>query len=211
MTKTQEKLTPALFTASIAKSRFTHILFDLDGTLVDSAPGVIASLSASLLQNGVNPICELSEALIGPPLDETLRIISGISDLAILNKLVDTFKEHYDKAGYIKTLLFEGVNDMLQSLHAKGYTLHIATNKRLKPTLLILEYFGWENLFSSVYALDSVKPRYVNKIMMLSDQLSAQFIASEDGVYVGDSAGDKIAAVENKLHFIHAEWGYSAP
>lgn len=209
MTQTQEKLTPTLFKASIAKSSFTHILFDLDGTLIDSAPGIIAGFSAALLQNGVSPICELSEELIGPPLDETLRIISGISDLVILNKLADSFKEHYDGAGYKKTLLFEGVNDMLHTLHASGYTLHIATNKRLKPTLLILEYFGWSKIFTSTYALDSAGPRYTNKIEMLSHQLNEQEISPKTAVYVGDSKGDRIASEKNNLHFIQADWGYS--
>jgi phosphoglycolate phosphatase len=209
MTQIQEKLTPTLLAALIAKSSFTHILFDLDGTLIDSAPGIIAGFSAALLQNGVPPLCELSEAVIGPPLDETLRIISGISNLVIINKLADSFKYHYDAAGYKNSIIFEGVTDMLYSLHASGYTLHIATNKRLKPTLLILEYFGWSDIFTSTYALDSAGPRYTNKIQMLSHQLDEQGIVSKTAVYVGDSKGDRIASEKNNLHFIQADWGYS--
>ena len=207
-TPTPQKLTPALFTASIAKSNFSHILFDLDGTLVDSAPGIIDALSMTLSSNGLRPVCELKEAIIGPPLDDMLRIISGINDAAILKILTETFKKHYDEGGYKKTRLFPGINEMLHSLRNRGYTLHITTNKRLKPTILILNHFGCSTLFTSVYSIDKALPAYTNKTVMLLDQLADQSIEVKGAVYVGDSDGDRVAAEENKLHFIRAVWGY---
>ncbi len=190
------------------KNSFTDVLFDLDGTLVDSAPGIMAGFSIALSLHGVVPACELSKAVIGPPLDETLRTISGISDAAMLEDLAASFRAYYDEKGYQKTLLFEGVDDMLLSLLDRGYNLHITTNKRLKPTMLILDYFGWKKIFSSVCALDSIQPRYKNKTEMLSNQLIQQGIAPKNAVYVGDSEGDRIAAQENSLYFIRADWGY---
>ncbi len=60
----------------------------------------------------------------------------------------------------------------------------------------------------SVYAMDSIQPRYKNKTEILSNQLIQQGIAPKNAVYVGDSEGDRIAAEENSLYFIRADWGY---
>ena len=74
----------------------TDILFDLDGTLIDSSPGILASFARVLEANGLAPAVPLEASLIGPPLAVTLRQVSGVRDEALLARLVDAFKADYD-------------------------------------------------------------------------------------------------------------------
>ena len=132
----------------------TDVIFDLDGTLIDSAPSILRCFSATLSKQGIEPALPLTEKLIGPPLRETLTKLSGVQDEAVLGLMIDDFKSHYDTEGYKATTVFTGVEDMLRKVHGMGVKLHIATNKRLNPTRLILEYLGWDSMFSAINAVN---------------------------------------------------------
>lgn len=186
-----------------------HLIFDLDGTLVDSSPSILAGFSAALEAHGITPDVPLESALIGPPLRETLARIANAPNSAQLDSLVNTFKAYYDTEGYKATRPFDGVDAMLHQLHGKGLQLHIATNKRINPTRLILEHLGWLPLFSSVYALDCKTPSYPNKAAMLTGLLVDQNISKANAAYLGDRIEDGQAANANQLVFFGACWGYA--
>lgn len=186
----------------------TDIIFDLDGTLIDSAPGILESFKIALEKNNIESICQLNSDLIGPPLMESLNRITGISDEATLSKLADDFKEYYDIGGYIFTKPFLGVGELLKQCNINGLRLHIATNKRHLPTILILDHLGWKNYFKSIYALDSKSPSFSNKGKMLSALLEAEKIGSNSAIYVGDRVEDYHSAIANDLNFLGATWGY---
>jgi phosphoglycolate phosphatase len=106
------------------------------------------------------------------------------------------------------TQAYDGVALVLQQLVAAGKRLHIATNKRQRPTLLLLAHFGWEELFQSVYCVDSHTPAYASKGEMLRAQLREQKIDPRDTIYIGDTCHDEAAAAQAGLPFIAAGWGY---
>lgn len=190
------------------RSRITDVIFDLDGTLIDSAPSILACFANALARQGVQPALPLTEALIGPPLRETLQKLSGVEDDVQLRMMIDDFKQHYDSAGYKETVVFPGVDDMLHELKDAGLSLHIATNKRKRPTDLILSHLGWAELFSGVYASDMQNPPFANKSTMLSVLIQEKKVSPAKAVYVGDRSDDKLAAENNALGFIAAMWGY---
>lgn len=195
----------------IMPKKISNIIFDLDGTLIDSAPSILESFRLTLESNEIIPLFPLDNSLIGPPLLQTLMALTGTDNQVVLSKLSEEFKAHYDLGGYRSTKAFAGISQLLDQCQNAGFHLHIATNKRISPTLLILELFGWKNLFSSVYATDSRAPGYVNKSEMIAHLLQAEKCDVHSAIYVGDRMEDLISARENNLDFVGALWGYRDP
>jgi phosphoglycolate phosphatase len=184
------------------------LILDLDGTLVDSAPAILKGFEKALAAFALQPVCTLDDRLIGPPLLATLKKVSGIEDAIQLAAMADVFRAWYDAKGFTETCVYEGVDLTLRSLAQQGVPLYIATNKRLLPTLAILDYLAWTPLFTAVYALDRVTPAYQDKAAMLAALLDEQGIDVREAIYIGDTLGDFEAANRNGLRFAAANWGY---
>lgn len=187
-----------------------HILFDLDGTLIDSAPAILASFRESFARTGIALARAIDESVIGPPLVETLQLLSGSDDPALIAGLAEAFKASYDSEGYKATTAYAGVDELLAELTDAGLTLAIATNKRLHPTRLILDHLGWRGHFAHVYALDLFTPRLPDKAAMIGRLLADQNIAREQAIYIGDRREDGESADANGLPFIAVTWGYGS-
>lgn len=189
---------------------YPHILFDLDGTLIDSAPAILASFREAFARCAIAPVRAIDDSVIGPPLHETLQLLAGRSDAALIGELADAFKASYDGSGYRATAAYAGVAALLDELAGAGRTLSIATNKRLHPTRLILDHLGWGGHFAHVYALDLVSPRLPDKATMIGRLLADQGIARAQAIYIGDRREDGESADANGLPFIAATWGYGS-
>lgn len=190
-----------------ATARFRHVLFDLDGTLVDSSPGILTSFGRTLARHGVTPAVPLDRGLIGPPLAITLARISGLAGEAVAS-MMDTFKADYDTVGYLDTTPYTGVGATLAALRRLGLTLFVATNKRLIPTRKILAHLGWRQYFAGVYSLDAMQPPLPDKCAMVGEILRREAIDADRAAFVGDSAEDARAAAANGISFYAATWGY---
>jgi len=184
------------------------LIFDLDGTLVDSAPSILACMQAVVVEAGYEPVLPLQRNLIGPPLMSTLARITGLSEANLLEPLCDAFKSRYDTESLLATRPFPGIDGMLHSLHACGMKLHLATNKRARPTHTILELLGWQDMFLSIYTQDRMSPGYADKTAMLEDQLRVNGIDTVCTGYVGDTREDGKATAANRMRFFAADWGY---
>jgi phosphoglycolate phosphatase len=188
--------------------RPTHLIFDLDGTLIDSAPAILEGFGAVLGRAGLTPTVPLSKTLIGPPLLETLSRITASSDPEFLRTLANAFKAYYDDEGLLLTEPYREIDATLRHLKAQGLRLHLATNKRWRPTERILKLLGWDLIFDSAYAQDKASTPYVGKATMLRSQIAEQGIEPQSSVYIGDTAEDGFAAEANGLFFAAVDWGY---
>lgn len=187
------------------------VIFDLDGTLVDSSPGILDAYAKAFVSCGLELVTPLSTQVIGPPLHETLMKLSGLADTRTLDQLTDAFKAYYDSTGYLGTVPFAGIDAMLRALHAGCVPMHIATNKRALPTHKIVEHLGWCDLLDSVCALDSGSPPAKNKGELLARLLLDANLVAAQTAYVGDRHEDGLAADQNGQPFIWVSWGFDNP
>jgi len=186
------------------------VVFDLDGTLVDSAPSILASILAAFNEVGIEPSRSLTSDIIGPSLKVAMVSLLTEASLDKLPMLTEAFKRHYDDSGYRNTRVYEGVPEMLKELREMGFSLYIATNKRILPTRKIVDFIGWTDLFDGLYSLDYFEPVVENKTAMLQRLFHELPESSLKNIYVGDRAEDGIAATENGFRFFWASWGYGS-
>lgn len=186
-----------------------HLIFDLDGTLIDSAPSILSCFDLAFTSTGTPLKSPLDSNVIGPPLMETLRKLSGSENASLLNTLATAFKEHYDTSGYLQSVVFDGIPAMLQQLKAAGYQLYIATNKRFYPTGKIIAHLQWDAYFDGVYALDYFNPPLKKKAEMIAAIVDAQALKREDCLYIGDRLEDGLSAEANRMDFVLVTWGYA--
>jgi phosphoglycolate phosphatase len=187
-----------------------YIIFDLDGTLIDSAPSILATFLMVLKKHNIPAKVPLESSLIGAPLDETLAKISGIRNESILQMLKEDFKVTYDNETFKESRIFNGIDQLLCTLHKLKIKLYIATNKRTIPTLLIIKHLGWDKLFDGIISSDTYNLKKLKKNEMIAELIKAKNIDASKCIYVGDTIDDYEAALYNNLEFIFASWGYGA-
>lgn len=192
-----------------------YVLFDLDGTISDSAPGIVKSVAYALDKLGVK--YESPEALrrfVGPPLREEFMKYCGFG-LDEGNRAVDLYREYYTVKGIYENSMYAGVPEMLESLCEKGYTLAVATSKPEKFARSILErYFcGGKKSVSEMFAFvggselngDRTDKSEVIKYVMKN---LGENVTPEECVMVGDREHDILGAKRNGMPCVGVLWGY---
>lgn len=189
----------------------THLLCDLDGTLIDSAPTILAAYQRVLAANGIAPATPLVPELIGPPLVATLRLLTGIDDPLELDGLARQFRHAYDNELLHETRAYPQVGGALAAVRDSRVQVYVVTNKRIAPTRAILGHLGWNGLFEGVYAMDAFDPALASKADVLRRVMQMHEIDPASAAYLGDRPEDADAAFANRLAFVRAAWGYGVP
>ena len=186
-----------------------NVIFDLDGTIINSADSIFQSLSISLELCNIKPLVDLNTKLIGPSLSELITYVSGLTiENPVHNEITKQFHRHYDNIGYLSSKEYPGMLELMASLNSKGIRIWIATNKRKIPTIRILKLLDILPIIENVYTLDSFIPIIKSKTELLQTLVAKEFLIASDCVYVGDRESDKKAASQNKIKFIMVPWGY---
>jgi phosphoglycolate phosphatase len=183
---------------------YDYIIFDLDGTLSDSAVGLVRSINHSLKVHGY---AEQSTAdllqYFGPPIDHTFTQITASSDKTHINSLVTLFRERYSTIGYSENTLYDGIEAALQVLYQSGINLGVCTTKRVDLAERVLNLFRLRRYFQFVCGGDVG----IQKWQQLEGLLQKKIITS-NSIMVGDREGDITAAHNNGLHSAGVLWGY---
>jgi phosphoglycolate phosphatase len=191
-------------------SKITDLIFDLDGTLVDSIPGIGSSLREAFLSVGRKmPLADL-RAAIGPPISIIAQRLEPELSYDEIVQIERHYRSSYDNEGWRSTPLFPGVAETLHTCVKRGYRLFIVTNKPRIPTKKILQYLKLESLFEEIVTRDSRSPAYASKADMLQYLLEKHALTLETTVMVGDTIEDCEAAQFHHLPFIYVAYGYGS-
>ncbi len=185
------------------------IIFDLDGTLIDSAPDIHAGITAALRQENL-PVTtfEQTRSFIGrgvPALISQVFAAKGIAEEPdLVARLTARFHKIYQTAVNL-TLLYPGAEACLRALHADGFQLGLCTNKPEKPTLAVLDHFGIKELFSGFAYGDGPYPCKPDPapVRHVTEMLHARHF-----LYVGDSETDATTAQNSGLPIALYTEGY---
>lgn len=187
------------------------VLFDFDGTLVHTAPGILAGFTKTLADAGIAPVEPVDERVIGPPLQATLRRLTGLDPGHALDRLADAFKATYDADGVLGADPYPGLDAVFDALAASGRRAFVVTNKRQVAARAIAERLAIAQRLGGLYSLDSIVPPAPRKLAVVARVLADHGVAASSAVMVGDSAEDAEAAAGNDVRFIAATYGYGTP
>jgi len=190
------------------EKKIKNILFDLDGTIVDSYPGIQQSFNYSFEKIYHTECKHNIRSFVGPPIKDIFVEVTNEKDESKITLFVNLFKEKYDTGFYENSILYDGITGLFNLLKEKDINLYIATNKRSVPTILILKALDIFKYFKKVYCSDSNFKKYNDKSGMINQILLDEDLDPLETVYVGDTVHDMVAAQNNKLNFIYAEYGF---
>lgn len=181
------------------------ILFDLDGTLTDSAEGVINCAQLALKYFGL-PVPDRADMrfIVGPPLrDSFLRL--GVSEEDV-EKAVEIYRGRYVPTGMFENSPYPGISAMLAALKDAGHELYVATSKPESMATEILDKFKLSGYFDKIYgaSMDGSRDTKDTVIAYLLQELGPR----ENITMVGDTSYDVLGAAAHGIPTIGVAWGY---
>lgn len=192
---------------------FTAILFDLDGTISDSAPGILESMTHTFRTVGVPvPDHETLMSFVGPPIMDTFRTAMGMDEAQAEHTLA-VYREHYLSHGALDSAMFPGIDVVLHTLHRAGLPISTATSKPETPATYILEHYGLTGDIDVITGAsdDEVRSAKADVVEEALRRLAARGFDVSRPVLVGDRLHDVEGAAANGVPVVFAEWGYGSP
>lgn len=186
------------------------LIFDLDGTLVDSLPGIEFSVRAAFSSCKLPPIHDSLRDWIGPPIRVILAQVGGVLEESVLTSLEQAFRKSYDAEGWRMTACYPDVRRILGIMLKEGYRLFIVSNKPLQISRRILEAEGILDLFEMIITRDSRSPEYSGKEEMIRSLMCDRGVSPDDCLFAGDTIEDAEAAKLTGIRFAFLTHGYGA-
>lgn len=189
---------------------FSAVLFDLDGTLVDSASDITTAVNRMLAEEGLE---EVDEALVRSWIGDGSAVLL---DTALQHAgstrsgagLLPRFMDHYGDSLLLSPQVYPGVADTLAGLKARGVPMAVCTNKPEPFVAPLLEHVGLDGYFEAVVAAGTLPERkpHPRPLLHLAERLQAQPHAC---LMVGDSETDYLAARAAGMPVALVSWGYA--
>jgi phosphoglycolate phosphatase len=186
------------------------LLFDLDGTITDSRPGIIASLRHALhaLGREAPPEAQLLR-FIGPPTHDAFPEILDSRDPELVERAIAFYRDRYGAIGLFESTVYPGVAEGLKALATAGHSLWVVTSKPQVYAVQMIEHFGLRSLFVNVYGSELSGVRG-NKGDLIAYVVAAEALAPETTWMIGDRKHDILGAKKNAVHAAGVLWGYGA-
>ncbi len=187
---------------------YKYILFDLDGTITESAPGIMNSARYALKHFGIEaPGDEKLRKFVGPPLFESFTQMFGIPAKRA-NEAIATYREYYAVKGIFENEVYEGVPEMLKRLTEQGYTVALATSKPEVYARKILAHFELDCYFAEICGipLEDEKMTKAQVIAACIEKLGSP--DKSQILMVGDRDYDVKGAAQNGIDCMGVLFGY---
>lgn len=189
-------------------AKYNAVLFDLDGTLSESAKGIRYSLEKTVAQMN-KPQIDFSDytKYVGPPLLNTFRGMCGFTEEESV-KAVSIYQHYYSTKGMYQNKLYSGIDVVLKTLKENNVKLSVCSSKYELFAENICEYLNIKQYFTAVCgsAKDGSRKEKNQLIPYACEKLVAKLDKST--VLIGDTKFDAIGAKETKIDFIGANYGY---
>ena len=189
-------------------NRLPALIFDLDGTLTDSKPGILGCLRKVIDAHGI-VAQEPLDRFIGPPVEEWVIDLLPNSSGEEQTALAHEYRACYDREGWSNNSVFAGVREMLVELRLQGHSLYVCTSKQQHFAVRILDLFELSALFTSIYG-DKAEYASHSKVDLLANLLGEQQLDREATWMIGDRSFDFDAARANGVRSLAAGWGYGS-
>lgn len=192
---------------------WTCVLFDLDGTIADSAPGITASLGYMFEKLGQPvPTQEELRAWVGPPILDAFRDLAGMTPVESAQALA-IYREHYLANGAGGSPIFPGIPKVLRAIHRAKVPLGLATSKPEFPASVILDHGNITQYFrvisgASIDEIRSAKADVIAEALTRFGMIGADVSRP---VMVGDRDYDVEGAAAHDIPTIFVDWGYGSP
>lgn len=189
------------------------VLLDLDGTIIDSEPGVHAALRHALVTGfGISPTQVELEEFMGPPLDEVLPRLYGMTDRTDIQRFLELYCEVYFHGTEYEFDVYPGMIDLIRDLSGAGILLALATAKPGESAERILAHADVLDRFTFVAgsATDGSRQDKADVIAHAFENIEADG-STHRIVMVGDRALDARAAGAHGVDSIVVDWGYAPP
>lgn len=198
--------------AAVTRS-WSCVLFDLDGTIIDSAPAITRALVETFTDMGFRiPGPTELLAYVGPPILESFRDLAGMSDRQAREAL-GIYRTHYDVSGAIDAAVFPGVAGLISALQDAGLPVALATSKPEYLARRVLDHFGLADRFTEICGatVDESISEKTDIVALALRRLAEKGVDVGRAVMVGDRIHDVVGAADNRVPTIIVEWGYGSP
>jgi len=187
--------------------KYDYILFDFDGTLADSKPGIVNCIKYALDKHGIAYTNEILDKMVGPPFRVSMKEFFGL-ELDEIEELITDYRGQYGAGGWRACKVYDGVFDMLKALKNAGKILAVATSKPIKFTRVIVEELGLNPYFDFVggASSDASKEAKSDVINLALENLGVK--DKSKVLMVGDRLYDIVGAKESGVDVAAILWGY---
>lgn len=189
---------------------YQHILFDLDGTIIDSKLGITRSVAYALEKMGYekqDP--ELLTKYIGPPFSESLVEFNHF-DPEQVKKAIGFYREHFKEHGIFANTLYLGIEELFEMLVLRGLKLYVATSKPTVFAEQILSNFGLNHYFTCIIGSNLDGTRIQKAEVIEEVLLQGDIQHKETAVMIGDREHDIIGAQKMGIDSIGVEYGFGS-
>ena len=167
---------------------YRGIIFDLDGTLLDTSEGVLSSVRHTIKTMGYRELPEETLlTFIGPPVKRSLMEHYGLDD-AEADRATAVFRDQYKNVDLLKARPYDGILPLLERLKSRGFLIGVATLKREDYALTILEHFGIAERCDLICGSDFASK--MQKVDVLHKCLDGLNLSPKEALLIGDTASD---------------------